>query len=243
MNVQEFIDVYRKTFGKSPYLPMVYFYSEQPIGLTEKMEGCFFKWFDRILQGTPVSLTGESIGCGGGKFYTGFTEMPERVPRFVSLQERYKKSPEMVTDAIQKMSIQRAGATYLNIARVDQVTTFDHIEGMIFLATPDVLSGLCGWAFYDSTTEDAVTTIFGSGCSTMFANVTTENRRNGHRCFLGLFDPSVRPHVDAQCLGFGIPKSRLVNMMGTMEECFLGNSSAWNKVRERINDNPKSKPQ
>lgn len=237
MKPQEFIDVYRKTFGEAPYLPMVYYYSDQPIGETEKMGGCLFKWFDKILSGTPVSLSGESIGCGGGKFYTGFTEMPERIPRFVSLQERYKQSPGLVTEAIHKMDIRRASATYLNIVRVDQVSTLDDIEGMVFLATPDLLSGLCGWAFYDSTAEDAVVTIFGSGCSTMFANVTTENHKGGHRCFLGLFDPSVRPHIDARCLGFGIPKSRLNTMLGTMEECFLGHSTAWAKVRDRINDN------
>ncbi len=234
---QEFINLYRKTFGEAPYLPMVYYYSDQPIGETEKMGGCLFKWFDKILSGTPVSLSGESIGCGGGTFYTGFTELPERVSGFVSLKERYKQTPEMVTEAIQKMNIQRASATYLNVVRVDQATDFDDIEGMIFIATPDVLSGLCGWAFYDTTTDDAVTTIFGSGCSTMFANVTTENRKNGQRCFLGLFDPSVRPHIDAQCLGFGVPRSRLVTMLGTMEDCFLGNSHAWTKVRARINDN------
>ena len=43
-----------------------------------------------------ILLFAETIGCGGGKFYTGFTEMPEHVPTFVSLKERYKQTPQMV---------------------------------------------------------------------------------------------------------------------------------------------------
>ncbi len=39
-----------------------------------------------------VLSAAENIGCGGGKFYTGFTEMPERVPTFVSLKEKYKQT-------------------------------------------------------------------------------------------------------------------------------------------------------
>ena len=44
-----------------------------------------------------VSLNADVIGCGGGKFYTGFTDMPERVPTFVSLKEKYKDKIEIET--------------------------------------------------------------------------------------------------------------------------------------------------
>ena len=50
----------------------------------------------------------------GGKFYTGFSEMHERIPNFVSLKEKYKKTPEMVIDFIQKMKVPSTDKIYLN---------------------------------------------------------------------------------------------------------------------------------
>ena len=34
--------------------------------------------------------------------------------------------------------------------------TFDGFEGILFYATPDMLSGLSGWAFYDTNADDAI---------------------------------------------------------------------------------------
>ena len=137
------------------------------------------------------------IGCGGGKFYTGFIEMPERVPNFVSLKEKYKKTPEMVVEFIENLGVPLTNRKYLNFARIDGVDSFDKVEGLLFLATPDVLSGLTTWAYFDNNSEDAVTSMFGSGCSAVVTNAVVENNRNGKRTFIGLFDPSVRPYVEA----------------------------------------------
>jgi hypothetical protein len=62
-----------------------------------------------------------------------------------------------------------------------------------------------------------------------------ENRRGGRSVFLALFDPSVRPWVDASELGFVAPMSRLREMCGTMRASCLFGTHAWNKVRVRIN--------
>jgi len=94
-----------------------------------------------------ISMSGESIGCGGGKFYTGFTPMPEHVPNFVSLKERYKQTPEMVLEGIKKIDVQRATKQYIHFARIDRLTSFEDVEGLLFLATPDILSGLVTWAY------------------------------------------------------------------------------------------------
>lgn len=94
-----------------------------------------------------MSLSAEIIACGGGKLYTGFTDMPERVPGFVSLTEKYKKTPQMVIDYVEDLGMKRAEQTYLNFVRIDKAESFDGFEGIMFYATPDMLSGLCGWAF------------------------------------------------------------------------------------------------
>ncbi|MBP5509234.1 MAG: DUF169 domain-containing protein, partial [Prevotella sp.] len=196
----------------------------------------FFKGLQAAREGTPVSLSVDVIGCGGGKLYTGFSDMPERVPGFVSLKEKYKKTPEMVVDYIQGLGMKRTEKPFLNFVRIDKVASFEGTEGVLFYATPDMLSGLCGWAFYDSNKPDAVVSLFGSGCSTVVSMTVVENERQGHRCFLGLFDPSVRPWVGKNELSFTIPFSRFVQMMDSMRDSFLFGTHAWEKIKGRLEE-------
>lgn len=236
MEVQEFIDNYKEAFGDETQLPLLFWYSDQPVAKTEKIGGCFFKGLQAAREGMPVCLSVDVIGCGGGKLYTGFSDMPERVPGFVSLKEKYKKTPEMVVDYIHGLGMQQAEKPYLNFMRIDRAESFAGTEGILFFATPDMLSGLCGWAFYDNNEPDAVVSLFGSGCSTVVSMTVVENQRQGHRCFLGLFDPSVRPWVRKNELSFTIPFSRFVQMMDTMKNCFLFGTHAWKKVKRRIEE-------
>ncbi len=236
MNVQEFIENYRKAFGTKAPLPLLFGYSDTPVAQTKKIGGCFFKGLNEARNGEQVSLSADIIGCGGGKLYTGFSDMPERVPKFVSLTEKYKQTPEMVKNYIDALQIKHTEKTYLNFVRIDKAETFDGTEGLLFYATPDMLSGLCGWAFYDTNAADAVVSQFGSGCSTVVSMTIVENARQGHRCFLGAFDPSVRPWFGKDELSFSIPFSRFVSMMDTMHDCFLFDSHAWQKVKARIEE-------
>lgn len=162
--------------------------------------------------------------------------MPERVPGFVSLKEKYKKTPEMVVDYVQGLGMKRTEKPYLNFIRIDKAESFEGTEGVLFYATPDMLSGLCGWAFFDNNAPDAVVSRFGSGCSTVVSMTVVENERKGYRCFIGLFDPSVRPWVGKNELSFTIPYSRFVTMMETMKDCFLLDSHAWEKIKARMEE-------
>lgn len=236
MEVNVFINNYREAFGHTAELPLLFWYSDTPFAETEKINGCFFKGLKAAREGNPISLSLDTITCGGGKFYTGFTPMPEQVPAFVSLKERYKKTPEMVVDFVEKLGVPLAIGKYLNFARVDGVDSFDNVEGMLFLATPDILSGLTTWTFFDTNLEDAVVSSFGSGCSAVVTQAVIENRRNGKRTFIGLFDPSVRPYIEANILSFVIPMSRFGEMYHTMRESCLFDTHAWRKVRDRINE-------
>ena len=141
MDIQTFIQNFREAFGKNAELPLVFWYSDEQKGETEKINGCFFKGMRTVRDGGIISLNAENIGCGGGKFYTGFTEMPERVPTFVSLKEKYKQTPEMVIDFIQQIGVPRTENKYLHFARIDKVESLEEIEGVVFLANPDMLSG------------------------------------------------------------------------------------------------------
>lgn len=234
MNVTQFINHFQSAFTPNAELPIAFWYSDEPAGETNRINGCFFKGFQRVREGITISLSAESIGCNGGKFYTGFIDFPEMIPTFVSLKERYKKTPEMVCDFIQKLEVPRANKPYLNFARIDHIESFEHMEGLLFFATPDILSGLCAWAYFDSNEESTVSAPFGSGCSAVVTQTLLENRKNGKRTFIGLFDPSVRHYMDSNVLSFTIPMSRFKEMYYTMPECCLFNTHGWKKVRERI---------
>lgn len=234
MDLKEFIEKYREAFGENAQLPLLFGYSDEPVAQTAKIGGCFFKGLQAAREGTPLSLNAEVIGCGGGKLYTGFSDMPPHVPNYVSITEKYKRSPEMVADYIKRLEMPRATKSYLNFVRIDKAESFEGFEGVMFYATPDMLAGLCGWAYYDTNEPDAVVARFGSGCSTVVSMTVVENARNGYRCFLGLFDPSVRPWVGKDELSFTVPMSRFKVMLDTMRECFLFGSHAWEKVKARL---------
>lgn len=238
MEVNVFIDNYREAFGRAAELPIVFWFSDVAAQPTEKINGCFFKGMKIVRQGGIISLNADVIGCGGGKFYTGFTGMPEMVPDFVSRKERYKDTPAMVTEFADKLGVPRAADTFLNFARIDKVDSFSGIEGLLFLATPDVLSGLTTWAYLDNNAEDAVSAPFGSGCSVVVTQTVLENRRSGRRTFIGFFDPSVRPYFEADILCYLIPMSRFAQMYHTMRRSCLFDTHAWSKIRERINKQP-----
>lgn len=236
MNPITFINNYREAFGEKASLPVVFYYSDQPIAQTEKINGCFFKGMEAVRNGQPISLNAEVIGCGGGKLYTGFGPMNEYIPNFVSQKEHYKQTPQDVVAYVDSLQLQSFTGKYLNFVSIDQVGNFGEMEGLLFFATPDMLAGLAMWAFFDNPSEDAVSAIFGSGCSSVVSLAVRENRMNGQRTFLGLFDPSVRPYVGVNELSFVIPASRFKTMAETMRQSCLFDTRAWGKVKERIND-------
>lgn len=118
MDIQTFIQNFKEAFGENAELPLVFWYSDILEGTAEKINGCFFKGMKTVREGGTISLNAENIGCGGGKFYTGFTEMPERVPTFVSLKERYKQTPEMVIEFIRQLGVPMAEKKYLHIDKI-----------------------------------------------------------------------------------------------------------------------------
>ena len=84
MDAKEFASAYGEAFRPAAGLPLLFWYSDGPVRAVPKVEGCFFKALAEAREGSAVSLNAANIGCGGGKFYTGFAPMPPFVPAFVS---------------------------------------------------------------------------------------------------------------------------------------------------------------
>lgn len=239
MTPSEFVKLYTEYFGDAAPLPIAVIYSDAPMGELRDIKGCMFKQFHRAYNGEAVTFDSGNLACGGGKLYSGFTRPPEGVFKFVSLYEKYKASPEIARGSIELIMPEISDKAYLNLLRVDRLEKFDDMEGLIFFANPDVMSGLFVWANYDTTDINSVQSPFGSGCSATISSIVNENRRGGKHCFIGLFDVSARPYFRPDIMSFSIPKSRFVEMCGTLSECCVSGAPAWLKVRKRINDKRK----
>lgn len=234
MTVNEFIERYREAFGDAAPMPIAFGYSDNAVSEIKKVPKCMIGTISNVRHGESLTLSEENVICGGGGLYTAFREMPERVPMFVSEVEHYKKSKEMVIDYVNNLNIQITSKPYLNFVRIDKLKSWDDAEAILFFATPDILSGLCTWAFFDNNSSDAVTTQFASGCAAIVTFAINENRKNGNRCFLGMFDPSARPLVPENELTFTIPMSRFKEMLETMNDSGLF-QKAFSVVKKRIN--------
>lgn len=232
--IQTFLQKYREAFGNAVPLPIAFGYSHNPVAEVKRIPRCMIGAIRKACGGEPLTLSADNVLCGGGSLYTAFAPMQDRIPAFVSETEHYKRTPEQVRRYIHNLDIHLAEKPYLNFIRMDKLSSFDDVEGILFFATPDVLSGLCSWAFYDNDADDAVSVRFASGCCSIVTFAVNENRKNGRSCFVGMLDPSARPLVPADELSFVIPVSRFREMMRTMEDSALFRK-AYSIVRKRIN--------
>ncbi len=236
MDIKNFIEQYRHAFG-SYELPLGIWYTDAPVAEPQKSKGCFIKDLKAARNGEFVSFNLETIFCPGGKVYTGYMEMPQFLPGFVSGKEKYKETPEMVENFVKELNMSDKSTKYLNFVSIDKLESFESLEGLVFFANPDVMTGLISWVHYDTNKSDAVSVPFASGCSAIVAQTVVENRENGHRTFLGLFDPSVRPQVAADELSLSVPMSRFAEMYHTFGKSCLQGTHAWNNVKKRIENN------
>ena len=234
MTPQQFVEQFRAAFGEAAPLPIAFWYDDVAVNKESRVPRCMIGAIRKVCEGERLTLTAENVQCGGGGLYTAFRPMPERVPLFVSEVEHYKRTPDAVRAYVESLAIEQTEKPYLNFVRVDQLTSWDGVEAVVFFATPDMLSGLCTWAFYDNDADDAVVTKFASGCAAVVAFATTENRKGGRRCFLGMFDPSARPLMPKHELTFTVPMSRFREMLLTMADSALY-QKAFSVVKRRIN--------
>lgn len=235
MTASEFIYKYRRYFGDAAPLPIAVIYSSQPMAEMQHVPGCIFKQFHNAANGITVTLSAANLTCGGGKPYLGLASLNERVYDFVSTVEKYKQTPALVKHGIEQINARPSKKPYINFVRIDKLNTFDDMEGLIFFASPDIISGLFSWANYDSNDLNAVMSPWGSGCSTSVTSMVNENFKGGKHCFLGLFDISARPYFKPDILSFSIPKSRFIEMCETLSDCCVSGVPAWLKIRKRIN--------
>ena len=235
MTPTQFITSYRAAFGENALLPIAFGFSDTPRTKVKHGIRCIVGAFKMVFDGRDITLEGDFINCAGGRTYLGKQEMAERTAVFVSETECYKQTPALVKDYVAGIGIVPVTKQYLNFMRIDHLDSWDGIEALIFFATPDTISGLAAWAFYDRNEPDTVTVKFGSGCASTIAFAVAENHLpDGYRCFLGMTDLSARYFAPSGLLSFTIPSCRLPKMLETLPHTALFNGKAWERLKARM---------
>ena len=239
-----FLMKWEKYFGKAE-LPMTFLYSDD-----EKYEKylhpvrghvCMVGQLNLVLSGRILAFAKETIGCHGGIRYCGFPlEYNADFKYFLSYGipgklegERYKKTPEIVEEYMEKTPLPKAEGKYVVFKRWDSLEVDDEPKGVIFFAPPDVLSGLFTLANYPSLDPLAVITPFTAGCGSIIGYPLAEAEKENPRAVIGMFDVSARPHLDKNLLSFAAPMKKFKQMVDDMDESFLITGS-WERVTKRI---------
>ncbi len=250
MNIKrKFIGLWGEYF-EGAELPIAFYYADRRGG-TELMKPpsghrCVICDLSKVRKGESLCFTADTVGCGGGKRYLGFTrEIMPNFEYFLSCGipgklegERYKKSPELVKEAMKGLPDFQAPAEFILFKRWDELEESDDPEVVIFFAQPDVLAGLFTLANYDETDPNGVFAPFCAGCGSIVHYPYLEKDSGRPRCVLGMFDVSARPCVPQHVLTFSVPMRKFVSMTENMKESFLVTPS-WNKVKQRMNPSEK----
>jgi hypothetical protein len=239
-----FIELWNKYFGKVE-LPLIFYYSDSAndCSIAPKSEkwSCIISELIKIRNGKSIAFSKESLGCSGGKRYSGFQEnLRPNFEYFLSCGtqdmegEKYLQSPELVKQFLQKAPFTLTDKKYIIFKRWDNLTQDDTPEVVIFFAKPDVLSGIFTISGFDRNFDEGTICPFGSGCSSIIQYPLAECNKDKPRGVLGLFDISARPYVQESIFTFSLPYKRLIELTNFFDDSFLTTLS-WQKIRKRIN--------
>ncbi|HPN37663.1 MAG TPA: DUF169 domain-containing protein [Melioribacteraceae bacterium] len=228
-------------------LPIIFYYSDTANNceIVPKAESwkCLIGELTKVRNGKSLAFSKESIGCMGGKKYSGFQDnLRPNFEYFLSCGnetvkgEKYLKSPELVKQFLAKAPFKRTDKQFIIFKRWDLMVEMDFPEIVIFYANPDVLSGLFTISGFDRDFEEGTITPFGAGCSSLIQYPLSESNKDKPRAVIGLFDVTARPYVQKDILTFAIPFKRFVELINFFDESFL-TTEAWSKIKKRININ------
>lgn len=242
--MERFREKWKKYFSGAE-LPITFYYTDQE-GRGELVPApsghqCLIGVLGKVRKGNSLCFEADSIGCGGAKRYLGYA--PEIMPGFEYFLscgiegkiegERYKKTPEIVKQIMEKAPFFEAPARFIIFKRWDQLKEEDEPEVAIFFPRPDVLSGLFTLAGFEEVESDGVIAPFAAGCGSIVLYPYMEKDRERQRGVIGMFDVSARPYVPQDRLSFAVPINKFKRMVNDMDESFLITPS-WDKVCKRI---------
>lgn len=241
---ERFLERWRKYFGGAE-LPIAFWYTDDERAAERaepsKSHRCFLADLAKVRGGRDLRFDVAAVCCGGGKRYLGFTkDLMPGFEYFLSCGrpggmdgERYKKTPGLVKEYVERSPAFTAPAPFIVFKRWDRLGEGDLPAVAVFFAPPDVLSGLFTLANFGEADLNGVFCPFCAGCGSIVQYPYLENAATRQRAVLGMFDVSARPYVPGSTLSFAIPMNKFAAVIADMDESFLITES-WKAVRKRL---------
>ncbi len=234
---------------KLRYQPVaVIFSDEKPEGAIQFKEGargCVISMLTAAAKGKTAALDRRTVLCPGGRtglgFGSGYAENPGWIEYFLSTGkpgqfegEGYKKTPELVSKMIERVPITDLPFKYVIYKPLNKVNMARETpELIVCYANPDQLSALVVLANYGRLTNENVSVIMGSGCSTVCLYPYAEGQKQTPKAVIGIMDISARPYIDPDLLAFTVPYRMFIEMESDIPGSFLEKKD-WKKVWARI---------
>jgi len=192
-------------------------------------------------KGVAAYFDRERFGCLGGAFYLGFlkpqlnaiaylvsTGIPDQVRA-----ERYLESPEVSRRFFQTIDPRPAPARFCVFKPVSHFSGKDVPELVVFFARPEAIAGLNQLATFVTNDFEAVSSPWGSGCSTIVSWPLRYQAEGKLKAVLGCWDPSDRKFLKADEITFTVPVEMFMRMVERWEESFLV-TPTWEVIMKRI---------
>jgi len=202
--------------------------------------GCVMSMLSAASKGREAAFDKDTCGCSGGKVGLGFeTFQLGFIDRFLSTGtetvqgEYHRQSPEIARTFIEALPLVELAHPFVVFEPLDRLASEDTPEVVVFLATPDQLSGLATLASYDRPGRENVIFAAASGCQATVLLALDQGRSPEPKCLLGLTDPAARRFVDPNVLSFAIPWQRFLEMERNVDESFLGRET-WARLAKRF---------
>jgi len=232
---------------------------EEGISFQEGKDGCIGAMLVAASKGRTAYFNRKTVGCNGGKVGLGFRDtfgnFPGGIEYFLSTGnkellktaegqklaaampflvegEGYFKNPDVAKKFVDILPKRDIPNEYVVFIPLEKVTKEETPKVIVFLATPDQLSALLVLANYEGEHNQNVIAPMGAGCHSIGIIPFAEEERENPRAVLGLFDISVRKHVDKNILSFTIPYRLYQKMEANVAGSFLDREE-WKEIRER----------
>ena len=88
MDIHTFIANYQEAFGQHAELPIAFLVFRPNGGIYREVTGCSLQMHETSQRRQNRQSQQQTITCRRGKFYTGFTEMPEARPGVCLFEKR-----------------------------------------------------------------------------------------------------------------------------------------------------------
>jgi hypothetical protein len=203
---------------------------------------CMFQFIMETRRtGVPSVFNAENFGCPGFWFYSGYLDkLPEVNHYFVSRGipalmpgERLIPSRRSSKKSSARLEGRTPKGTHLVFERIDRINSEPEIEVVVFFANPEIITGLAGLVRFAVDNDEAVRSIYGSGCASIFAWPMQLARQGREEAVLGVFDPAARPWLKIGEMTLAMPFGLFEKICASCKSSFMGRHHSGKSDRKK----------